>query len=109
MVFDRWQKEFFENGAAALAMACALLAAGHAHSEESNAFRGEVAGTQICIFEVGVAGIDDEIALSEVRQQIGDHGIHGRPGGNQQHYCAGLAEQASELLNTFRAANIAFL
>ena len=33
------------------------------HAEELNAFRRQVAGTQVCVFEVRVAGVDDEIAL----------------------------------------------
>jgi len=89
-------------------VARALFATGHAHAEELNALRGQVTGTQVCIFEVGVASVDDEIALFEVRQQVGDHGIHGGAGGHEHNYCAGLAQQMSELLHVFRAINVPF-
>src|ERR1035438_9530880 len=52
---------------------------------QSKPLLGQVTGTQVCIFEVGVAGVDDEIALFEERQQIGDHGIHRWAGGHQHH------------------------
>ena len=54
----------------------AFFAARHAHAEELDAFRCQVARTHVRVFEVGVAGIDDEIALVQVRQQIVDDRIH---------------------------------
>jgi hypothetical protein len=78
-------------------VACALLATRHAHAKELNAMGGQVTGTQVCIFEIGVAGVDDEIALLEVRQQIADHGIHGRAGGYQHHDRARSTKQSDEI------------
>ena len=90
-------------------MTRAFFAARHAHAEELDAFRRQVAGAHIGVFEVGVAGIDDEIALVQVRQQILDDRIHRSAGGHQHHDRARLAEQADELLDIRRAADIAVL
>jgi hypothetical protein len=48
-------------------MTRAFFAARHAHAEELNAFRRQVAGAHVGVFEVGVAGVNDEIALVQVR------------------------------------------
>ncbi len=71
-------------------------------------FAGQVTGAQVSVFEVGVAGVDDEIALFEVRQQIADHRIHGRAGGHQHHDRARLTEQSDEILDVRRAVYVAF-
>ena len=76
---------FRSAGHDARAVARSLFAAGHAHAEKLNALRCQITGTQIRILEVGISGVDDQVALVEVWQQVGDHGIHGRPGGHQHH------------------------
>ena len=90
-------------------MTRAFFAARHADAEELDAFRRQVAGAHVRVFEVGVAGIDDEIARLEVREQIVDDRIHGRAGGHQHHHRARLAQQADELLDVRRAADVTFL
>ena len=45
-----------------------FFATRHAHAEELNAFRRQVAGAHVGVFEVGVAAVDDEIARLEMRQ-----------------------------------------
>ena len=60
----------------ARSMTCAFFATRDTHAEELDAFRRQVAGAHIGVFEVGVAGVDDEIALVQVRQQILDDRIH---------------------------------
>ena len=84
---------FRSAGHDARAVTRALFAARHAYAEKLNAFPAQVTRAQVRIFEVGVAGVDDEIAPFEVRRQIGDHGIHGRAGGHQHHDRARLAQQ----------------
>jgi hypothetical protein len=66
-------------------VARALLAARDADAEELNALASQVSRAQVRIFEVGIAGVDDEVALFEMRQQVADHGIHRRAGGHQHH------------------------
>ena len=63
---------------------------------------------QIRVFEVGVAGVDDEIALFEVPQQIVDHRIHRRAGGHQHHHCTRLSEQSDEFLDVCHAVDVVF-
>jgi hypothetical protein len=40
----------------------AFFATRHAYTKEMNAFRQQLAGAHVGIFEVGVAGIDDKVA-----------------------------------------------
>ena len=82
----------------------AFFATRHAHAEKLDAFRRQVAGAHVRVFEIGVAGINDEIALVQVRQQILDDRIHRSAGGHQHHDRARSAEQGDELMDVRRAA-----
>ena len=86
----------------------AFFATRHAHAEELDAFRRQVAGAHIRVFEVGVASINDEIALVQVRQQILDDRIHRSAGGHQHHDRARFAKQCNEIRDVRRADDIAF-
>ena len=87
-------------------MTRALFATRYPYTEEVNAFFGQFFGAQIGVLKVGIAGIDDEIAPFQVRQQIVDDRIHRRAGSHKHHHRARLTEQTDELLNAVGAADI---
>jgi hypothetical protein len=90
----------------ARATTCAFLAAGDSHAEELDAFGGEGAGAHVGVREVGIACIDDEVSPVKEREHVTDHRVHRRAGRNEHHHCPRLVEQADELLDVRRAANV---
>ena len=64
-------------------------------------------GAHVGVFEIGIAGVNDEIVLVQVRQQILDDRIHRGAGGHQHHDRARLTKQCDEINDVVRAANLA--
>jgi hypothetical protein len=56
----------------------ALLAAGHPDAHEPQAAPGELGRAALGVREVGVAGVDDDVALVEQGRQLRDHGVDGQ-------------------------------
>src|ERR1035441_4454528 len=90
-------------------MTRAFFSSRRADAEELDAFRRQVAEAHVRVFEVRVAGIINEIARLEVREQLIDDRIHGRACGNKHHHCAWLTKQGDELLDIRRAADVPVL
>jgi hypothetical protein len=63
----------------------ALLAARHAHAEEVNVFAGQVFDAAVGVGEVGVAPVDEDVALVELGQELFDDRIDGFARRHQQH------------------------
>ena len=59
---------FRSAGHDAWAVTRTFFATRHSHTQEMDALRLQVVGADIRVLEVGVAGIDDQIALVQVRQ-----------------------------------------
>jgi hypothetical protein len=89
----------------ARALQRALLAAGHAGAEEVDALLGESGVAPLCVAEVGVAAVDQHIAVVEVWRDLLDHRIGGRTGLHHAHQHARTRERADPPLDRLLPAD----
>ena len=83
-----------------------MLAARDANAKKLNPTLRQRLGSQVRVFEVRVAPVDEQIPVGQTRQQIMNHRIDGRPGWNEHHHCAWNTEQCDEFFQTRGSANV---
>ena len=84
----------------------AFLASRNARADEQNALIGERLGASVGVRIVGVAAIDNDVALFEMRRQVGDHLVDGVAGLDHQHHAARLLQDLRQLLDGVRAHHL---
>lgn len=83
------------------AVAGTLLTTRDTGSDESDALLGEVLGAAVCVGVVGVATVDDDVALLDatlVDEELNEV-VNGLSGHDEHHHAAGLLELGAELLD----------
>jgi len=73
-------------------MAGALFTSGNTRSDEEKAFGFELLRTADGIGEMGVATVNDDVALFEVRNECIDELVNGTPGFDEKDDSTGLLE-----------------
>ena len=88
------------------AVAGTLLTTRDTGSDESDALLGEVLGAAVCVGVVGVATVDDDVALlgASLEEEL-DEVVDGLTGHDEHHHAAGLLELGDELLDGVGANN----
>ena len=81
------------------AVARALLAARDARADEEETLSLELLGAAVRVGEVRVAAVDNDVALLEVRLELGDEVVDGRAGLDEEDDLAGALELLAELLD----------
>ena len=85
----------------------ALLAARHAGAEETQPALGAGARPATRVGVVGVAGVDDDVALVEQRRQLVDHGVDRRPGLDHGDDAPRPVERCHEVLDRLPGLEVA--
>ena len=83
-----------------------MLAARHAHAEKLNPTLRQRLGPQVRVLEVRVAVVDDQIAVSQIRQQIANNRIDGRSSRYEQHHGARDPEESDKFFQHCCAADV---
>ena len=83
------------------AVAGTLLTARDTGTDEADALLGKVLGAAVCVGVVGVAAVDDDVALLDatlVDEELNEV-VNGLSGHDEHHHAAGLLELGAELLD----------
>jgi hypothetical protein len=81
------------------AVAGTLLATGDTGADEAEALGGAVLGAAVGVGEVGVAAVNDDVALLQEGQEGLDVVVDGLAGLDEEHDAAGALELGDELLD----------
>src|SRR6185295_7285569 len=84
-------------------MACAFLAATDSRADEKHALAFNKLDASVCVFEKGIAAINDNVTGFKVGQKLLDELIHGFARFDQHHHATRLLEQGDHLLDGVRA------
>ena len=81
------------------AVAGTLLTTGDTAADEADALGSQLFSAAIAVGKVGVATVDDDVALIEVRQQTGDEVVDGLTSHDKEHDTTGTLQLGAELLD----------
>lgn len=100
-ILDVWPCLLVTTGHDRWAVTGTLLTSGNTASNESDTLLGEVLGTAVGVWVVGVSTVDDDIASLDTT--LGDEGldevVDGLSGHDEQHHAAWLLELGDKLLD----------
>jgi hypothetical protein len=82
-----------------------VLAARHAGAHEAEPGAGEIVGASVGVDEVGVAAVDQDVSLLQVRAQVRDHAVHGGAGRHHHQDAARPLEHLHQPLGTVHAGD----
>ncbi|SCE28402.1 hypothetical protein GA0115253_104092 [Streptomyces sp. Termitarium-T10T-6] len=80
----------------------ALLAAGDPHPDEMDPALAQLLLAAAGVLEVGVAAVDDDVALLQQRRELLDHRVGGFPRLHHDHQTPGAFQRGDELLGRVR-------
>ncbi len=78
-------------------MKCSVFSAGHAHSDEPDAFRFQLRRPAFGIAEERIAAIDQDVAFLQMRQQVRDNVVNGFTCRDKEHDSARLLEHIHQI------------
>ncbi len=84
----------------------AFFAAADAHAEEFDAGAGELLHAPLGVGEEGIAAVDDDVAILQMRAELGDDGIDRSAGLDHDEDAARAFEELDEFLNGLAAFGI---
>jgi hypothetical protein len=103
-ILDIWPRLLVSTGHDGWAVTGTFLTSGHTGSDESDALLSQVFASSVGVGEVGVAAVDDDVALLDTGLEDGlDECVNGSASLDQQHHASGFLELGDEILDAVRA------